>query len=169
VVDVTGARHRRAGDVVHRRAVDAEPAGAQGGEADRAGRRLAEDDVRGSGEGVDALRADDDIGEAVAVDIPGSAHGASDAVVPAGSVDAEAARARRGQVHAGESGLAEDDVGRPRGARRPDDHIADAIAVDVSRGGQALARRGARRRAVDPDVGLVQQVHRTRLLRQRGF
>ena len=92
-VDVPGGAHGGAGFIVVRHAVEAEAGGAVEGREIDGGRktaRLAEDHVTSASFVVGAGRSDNDIVEAVAVDVPGGAHGGAGFIVFRHPVEAEA-------------------------------------------------------------------------------
>jgi hypothetical protein len=91
--------------------------------------------------GVAIRCADDQIGEAVAVDVAGSGHAAAAVVAGALAVDDEAAVAGgdRRQLDGAAAALAEDQIAAPGvGAMRrmaivrPDDQVGEAVAVEVA-------------------------------------
>ena len=89
------------------------------------------------------MRSDDQVIESIAIDVAGAGHGKAGVIESVLGDDLEAAGASSdvAEVHGGEAArLAEHHVGRPVDVpRRPDDHVAEAIAVDVTRGGRGNA------------------------------
>src|SRR5262249_31081961 len=147
------------------RAVDSEAVGgAQTGEIDvTKPRGLAEDDVGGAGVRTPARirrgRADDEVVEAVTVEITGGRAGKPGFGIPRSADDAKAvARGQVGQVDIGQAaGLAEDHIGGagllpPVRAfdRRADDEVGEPVAVDVP-GGSDRKSAFARFGSVDTD------------------
>src|SRR5690606_37697932 len=146
-IDVTGAADGPAAVIEPPLAVEAEAVGAvERTELDGGGKPagLAEHHVGRSRTGAVrvCLRcADDQVIEAVAVDVTGTADGPPAHVVPRLAIEAEAVgaveraeRDRRGKP----AGLAEHHVARPGtevvriGIRRADDQVVEAVAVDVA-------------------------------------
>ena len=117
----------------------------------------AEHHIALAGVAVGTRRPDDQVIEAVAVDVARARDRAAAVVTGVDPVEPEAVRAvERGQIEArGEArGRAEDDVALAGdllpsgiGARRPDDQVVDAVAVEVAR---ARDREAAVVIGVDP-------------------
>jgi hypothetical protein len=139
---------------------------------------LAVDDVRRAGpeaeaEGVDG--ADDHVVDAIGVDVAGGGECVAGAVVGLAAGDEHRARVLGGaeldeiQVDVGRVGrlLPVDDVGRARARpevgireRRPDEQVADAVAVDVPGGGNRPAGQVAVHAGdLKPGAGEALQVH----------
>ena len=160
-VDVARARDRTAAAVVRVDPVEAEAVDAverREIEARREAGVGAEDDVALAGTPVagSAGRPDDQVVDAVAVDVARAGDREAAAVVRVDPVEAEAVRpVERREIEARrEAGVrAEDDIALAGGiavrigARGPDDQVVDAVAVDVARPGDREAAAVVR---VDP-------------------
>ena len=144
--------------------VDHEPAGARRHrrQVDRGGPGLAEHHVAAPGAAASGRiafrRSDDQVGEAVAVDIAGARHAVTAVVERTLAIDDEAAGAcrNRRQVDRRGSGLAEHDVASARGGAagwvtlgRPDNEVGEPVAVDIAGTRHAEAAGIAQALAVD--------------------
>ncbi len=108
--------------------------------------------------------ADHDVIEAVAVDVPRRGDRGSGAVGVRHAGESEAVgpvEARQVDVGGEPGHPAEHDVGRPHriGPGRADDHIVEAVAVDIAGRGHGRAAVGVEARAAEPEaVGSVEAV-----------
>ena len=146
------------------------PSRAREVEAGTEPRGSAEHDVTLAGTvipaGIGDRSADDEVGEAVAVDVPGPGDRGAAEVVAIDAVEAEAVGAVEGrEVEAGAEprGSAEHDVSsrRPKPARvsaeSTDDDVGEAVAVDVTGPGDGATAVIACVDAVEPEaVGAVE-------------
>ena len=163
-VDVAGRGDREAAAVVRRHAAELEAVAAVearqvevGGKA----RGLAEHHIARAGIGavrVGAVGADDQVGEAVAVDVAGRGDRAAAAVVRRHAAELEAVaavEARQVEVGGKARGLAEHHIARAGivavrvGAAGADDQVGEAVAVDVARRGDRAAAAVVRRLAAE--------------------
>ena len=180
-VHVTGGGDRIAGPIIRIRAVDHEAANPRSNVHEINGRRkarpAAEHHVAVTGTGARARRRagtvgqvgpDDDVVEAVAIDVPGGGHRSAGAIVRIRAVDDEAANPRS-NVHeingrrkarpAAEHHIAVAGIGaRARcragtvGKRCPDDDVVEAVAIDVPGGGHRKAGPIVRIHALDHEA-----------------
>jgi len=164
VVDVSRRADRRAGLVIGVDTFNDETADAQGnlGELNRLAVGLAEYDITLTGTtgtvGIGVRRADNQVGQAVAVDVARAADRKAGPVVAIDAVDGKAARAVRHvrQLDRRGSGLAEHDITLAGfsvavgiGAVGADDYVEDTVAVDVARAADRFARAVVAIDAVD--------------------
>ena len=168
-VDVPGPRHREARPVA---GVDARQT--EAGAAIEARKReirapprgLAEHHVALAGSaagGIGGPGPDDQVAEAVAVDIAGSRHRRARLIRGGSTVDAEAGAAvqrRQRQARGPPRGLAEDHEALADGivaALRPDDQVGKSVAVDVAGGADRIAAEVVGVDAVEAEaVGAVE-------------
>ena len=149
IVEIARSRHRTAAAVARALPVDDEAAGSgcHGRQVHRCGASAAKDNIAAAGVGacrrVGARRADDQIGQTVAVDVPRSGHAAAAAVTCALAVDGEAALAsrHRGQGQRRSRRPPQNDEGAPGvgassrvGTRSADGQVGEAVTVDVAEG-----------------------------------
>jgi hypothetical protein len=151
-VHVARGRHVAAGLVVRGIALDGESDG-RGEILDVDGREaacLAVDHVGGPGidsAGIRQLCADQQIVEAVAVDVPGRGDAEAELVAVVFADNGETlGRTQRAEVDVGEAArLSEQHIGRAGaaaafGVERTDDDVVEAVAIDVAGGGDADPR-----------------------------
>ena len=143
-IDVAGPRDARATSIVGLLAVDHEAATASSdrGEVDGVAAGLAQNDVAAPDNSTAARRrADDQVGETVAVDVASGRDAPTTRVAGESTVDHETASAcsDRRQVDGAAAGLAENDVAAARirahrriAQRHSDNHVGETIAVDVT-------------------------------------
>jgi hypothetical protein len=124
--------------------------------------------LRGS-TGGGPRRADDEIGEDVAIGITGTGDAGARAVVRVDTVDPETVRAQRGQIDRGAAVLAEHGLafaGRRVPARVstecPYDQVGEIIAVDITGAGGAATRAVAGVDDVDPEAAAAQRARGNR-------
>ena len=172
-VDVARRGDRDAAEVAGRHAAELEAVGAvEGGEIEvgAEARGLAEHHVARAG--MAAVRigpegADDQVGEAVAIDVAGRGDRAAAVVAGRHAAELEAVRAVEGgevEIGAEARGLAEHHIARPGvasvriGVVGADDQVGEAVAVDVAgRGDRAAALVAGRHAAELEAVGAVER------------
>jgi len=129
---------------------------------------LAENDIatpgRAACRGVAGPRPDDQVGQAVAIDVAGRGDTKAAAVTRTLSVDHEAAVAIGDcrEVDGRAAGLAEDDIAAPgiaasRGVAvgRSDDQVGQAVAIDVAGRGHTIAAEVKRTLTVDDEAAVA--------------
>src|SRR6185295_5274912 len=163
-VDISSRRNGEAAVVVRSLADNTKAVAAVEGRKQKRGteaRRFTEDHIRGACKRTANRRAvgtDDQVGEAIAVDVTGRRDGEAAVVMGGFAHDLESIAAiERGKLEIGRKsrGLAEDHVGRAgigstRGsAIGADDQIAETVAIDVARKRDGKAAQVLGRFAVD--------------------